>query len=100
METWLLSLSPNLRRLAAATVPKGLGCLLETTFRWPGLCAPTTAQPKGTRGSVHSEQCLQKAFSQRNSASSFSPDELYIGCCSLHRYFGASSRIASPFGSQ
>ena len=32
----------DLRRLATATVPKRLGGLLETTFRWPGVCAPVS----------------------------------------------------------
>src|SRR5882762_9873955 len=30
----------DLRRLATAAVQKGLGGVLETTLRWPGVCAP------------------------------------------------------------
>src|SRR5713226_10570541 len=32
----------NIRRLVTAPVPKGLGRLCKTTFRWPGVCAPVS----------------------------------------------------------
>ena len=40
----------NLRRLAPATIPKGLGGLLQTTFRWPGACAPVSGPLHPPRG--------------------------------------------------
>src|SRR5258708_15640113 len=40
----------DLCRLATAAVQKGLGGVLETTLRWPGICAPVSGPLHPSRG--------------------------------------------------
>jgi aldose sugar dehydrogenase len=44
----------DLRRMATATVPKELGGVLETTFRWPGVCAPVSGPLHSPRSHLES----------------------------------------------